>query len=67
MGLVNKQSFTGLYLGNLPSKDIRHEFSQFLSLKLIRNENTLSGTVVALPASAREYYAYPYYIKLRKE
>jgi len=66
-GLVNKNSFLGMYLGNLPSKDIRHEFSQFLSLKLIKKGNMLSGTVVALAASEREYYAYPYYIKLKKE
>ncbi len=67
MGLVNDNYFLGLYLGNLPSKDIRHEFSQFLSLKLVKKGNILSGTVVALPAAEREYYAYPYYIKLQKE
>ena len=67
MGLVNGNSFLGMYPGNLPSEDIRHEFSQFLSLKLIKKGNMLSGTVVALAASEREYYAYPYYIKLKKE
>ncbi|MCH2085463.1 MAG: beta-lactamase family protein [Saprospiraceae bacterium] len=67
MGLVNKNSFLGMYPGNLPSKNIRHQFSQFLSLKLIKKENILSGIVVSLPASEREYYAYPYYIKLKRE
>ncbi|MBW1294808.1 serine hydrolase domain-containing protein [Aquimarina litoralis] len=67
MGLVNKNSFLGMYPGDLPSEDIRHEFSQFLSLKLIKEGNILSGIVVALAASEREYYAYPYYIKFQKE
>lgn len=66
-GMVNKNSFIGMFPGDLPSKDIRHEFSQFMSLKLIKNGNVLSGTIVALAAADREYYAYPYYIKLIKE
>lgn len=66
-GMVNKNSFIGMFPGDLPSKDIRHEFSQFMSLKLIKSGNILSGTVVALAAADREYYAYPYYIRLIKE
>ncbi len=66
-GLVNKESFVGVYPGNLPSNDIRHEFSQFISLKLYKKDNILSGTVVALAAAEREYYAYPYYIRLEKK
>jgi len=66
-GLVNKNYFIGMYPGDLPSDDIRHEFSQFISLKLHKNDNVLSGTVVALAAAEREYYAYPYYIRLEKE
>ena len=66
-GLVNKNSFIGMFPGDLPSDDIRHEFSQFMSLKLFKNDNILSGTIVALAAADREYYAYPYYIRLEKQ
>lgn len=66
-GLVIKNSFIGMYPGELPSDDIRHEFSQFMSLKLYKNGNTLSGTIVALATADREYYAHPYYIKLERE
>lgn len=66
-GLVNKNSFIGMFSGDLPSNDIRHEFSQFLSLKLYKNGNALSGTIVAMAAAKREYYAYPYYICLKKQ
>lgn len=64
--MINEGSFIGTYLGNLPSKDIRHEFSQIMSLKLFKKNNSLSGTVVALAAADREYYAYPYYIEMKK-
>jgi CubicO group peptidase (beta-lactamase class C family) len=66
-GLVNKNSFIGVYPGDLPSDDIRHEFSQLISMKLHKNDDVLSGTIVALAAAEREYYAYPYYIRLEKE
>lgn len=63
-GLVYKNSFIGMFSGDLPSKDIQHKFSQFMSLKLYKCGNVLSGTIVAMAASEREYYAYPYYIRL---
>jgi CubicO group peptidase (beta-lactamase class C family) len=66
-GIVNKESFIGMFPGTLPSKDIRQEFSQIMSLKLYKTGKTLSGTIVALAAADREYYAYPYYIKLDKK
>ena len=66
-GLVKRNSFIGMFSGTLPSSDIRHEFSQFLSLKLFKNCNVLSGAVVAMAAADREYYAYPYYIRLEKK
>ena len=53
--------------GILPSNDLRREYSHFLSLKLLKNENKLTGTIVALAAANREYYAYPFYIKLEKQ
>ena len=36
-------------------------------LKLIRIKNKLKGTVVALPAAEREYYAYPFHVELVKQ
>ncbi|MDP3311789.1 serine hydrolase [Lutibacter sp.] len=66
-GLVNKNSFIGMFPGNLPSVDIRHELSQFMSLKLYKDANVLSGTIVAIAAANREYYAYPFYIKLERK
>ncbi|MTI32143.1 serine hydrolase domain-containing protein [Xanthovirga aplysinae] len=67
MGQVNENSFIGMFPGDLPSKDIRHEFSQFLSLKLYKIGDVLSGTVVAFAAAEREYYGYPYYIRLERK
>ncbi len=67
MGIVNDNSFIGMLPGNLPSARIQKEFSQFLSLKLYKNKDTLSGTIVALAAAEREYYAYPFAIKLKKQ
>lgn len=66
VGIVNRGSFIGMFPGTLPSKDIRKGFSHFMSLKLYKNGNTLSGAVVALAAANREYYAYPFYLKLSK-
>lgn len=66
-GLVNKNSFIGMFPGDLPSDDIRHELSQFMSLKLYKNANVLSGTIVAMAAADREYYAYPFYIRLERK
>ncbi|MBK6266192.1 beta-lactamase family protein [Marivirga sp. S37H4] len=66
-GMINKNSFIGMYPGNLPSEDIRQEMSQFMSLKLFKDNNNMTGTIVALAAADREYYAYPFYIKLEKQ
>ena len=66
-GLVNKNSFIGAFPGDLPSVDIRHEMSQFMSLKLYKNGNILSGSIVAMAAGDREHYAYPYYIRLERQ
>ncbi len=66
-GLINKESFIGIYPGNIAAQDIRNEYSHLMSLKLYKKGNTLKGTVVALPAAEREYYAYPFSIQLEKE
>ena len=56
-----------MFPGILPSKDIRREYSHFMSLKLLKNANILTGTIVAIAAADREYYAYPFYIKFEKQ
>jgi CubicO group peptidase (beta-lactamase class C family) len=66
-GIVNREFFIGTFPGTLPSKDIRREFSQILSLKLYKKGNVLSGAIVALAAANREYYAYPFRIRLEKK
>ena len=65
--IINENSFLGTLPGILPSSDLRREYSHFLSLKLLKNGNNLSGTVVAIAAAEREYYAHPFYIKLEKQ
>jgi CubicO group peptidase (beta-lactamase class C family) len=65
--IVNREFFVGMFPGNLPSKDIRREFSQIMSLKLFKSGDRLSGAIVALAAASREYYAYPFYIKLERK
>ena len=67
MGLTNQGSFIGLFLGELPSSAVRKEISHLLSLKLLKEGDQLRGTVVALGATAREYYAYPFAVELSKE
>ncbi|MFC2164852.1 serine hydrolase domain-containing protein [Acidobacteriota bacterium] len=59
--------FLGMFTGIFPAKDIRREFSHFMSLKLQKKGDRLSGTVVAMAAAEREYYAYPFYIELQKQ
>jgi hypothetical protein len=66
-GSVNKNSFVGLFPGDLPSDDIIHEFGQLMSLKLLKHGNTLSGAIVAFPATDKMIYGYPFYIRLEKQ
>jgi CubicO group peptidase (beta-lactamase class C family) len=65
--IVNREFFIGMFPGILPSKDIRREFSQIMSLKLFKRGDRLSGAIVALAAANREYYAYPFRISLKKK
>ena len=65
--LVNQNYFMGMFPGILPVKDIRREFSHFMSLKLLKDGGNLRGTVVAMAAAEREYYAYPFYVELQKQ
>ena len=65
--IVKQDYFLGMFPGILPAQDIRREFSHFMSLKLRKEGDTLSGTVVAMAAAEREYYTYPFYIELQKQ
>ncbi|MEM6893866.1 MAG: serine hydrolase domain-containing protein [Bacteroidota bacterium] len=67
MGIHYENYFLGTGIGNLPAKAIRKEFPHFLSLKLYRKGNQLTGTIVNLAAAQREYYALPYAISLKKQ
>ena len=67
MALTNDNSFIGLFLGELPNEKMRSEHSHLLSLKLLKSGNELNGTIVALAAAEREYYAYPFHVNLVKE
>lgn len=65
--MISKQnSSIGLILGTLPYEGLRKEYSHLLSLKLYKKDNELTGTIVALPAAEREYYAYPFHVELKK-
>lgn len=66
MALTSNNSFIGLFLGELPFNSLRNEFSHLLSVKLLKNQDKLSGTIVALAAANREYYAYPFHVDLSK-
>jgi CubicO group peptidase (beta-lactamase class C family) len=66
-GIINGTAFIGMLPGNLPSTQLRKEYSQILVLKLIREGSRLSGSVTALAAAQREYYAYPFYMELEKK
>lgn len=66
-GMINNNSFLGTTSGNLPSSDLRKEYNHLLSLKLIKQKDRLSGTITAMAAASREYYAYPYAIELYKK
>ena len=66
-GSINNNSFLGLFPGDLPSDDIRHEFGQLMSLKLLKHGNILSGAIVAFPATDKMIYGYPFYIRLEKQ
>ena len=65
--ITKQNSFIGLILGTLPYKKLRKEYSHLLSLKLYKHKDKLTGTIVALPAAMREYYAYPFHVELKKE
>lgn len=66
-GQVNKNSFVGAYLGDLPSDDIRHEHSQLMNVNLYKDGDVLSGFILAIPAAEKMYYSYPYYIRLERK
>lgn len=65
-GMVNQGYFLGTTTGMLPGTHLRKEFSHLLILKLLKKNKLLTGTITAMAAADREYYAYPYFINLKK-
>jgi len=64
--MVHQNYFSGTTTGILPAAHIRKEFSHLLILKLLKKDNVLSGTITAYAAATREYYAYPFFMDLKK-
>ncbi len=64
--MVNKNYFIGTTTGMLPATHLRKEFSHLLILKLLKKNNLLTGTITAMAAAGREYYAYPFFMNLKK-
>jgi len=65
-GMINAKYFIGTTTGILPANHLRREFGHLLIMKLLKRDNSLTGTITILAAAAREYYAYPFYIDLKK-
>lgn len=63
-GMLKQNYFLGTGMGELPASDNRKGRRHLLSFKLLRIGNQLKGTIVALAAADREYYAYPFYIEM---
>lgn len=65
--VINQHSFIGTGIGLLPASNLRKEYNHLLSIKLLRKEDVLTGTIMVLPTAEREYYVYPYHIVLKKQ
>jgi CubicO group peptidase (beta-lactamase class C family) len=65
-GMVNQNYFLGTTTGILPAGHLRKEFGHLLILKLLKKNNLLTGTITAMAAADREYYAYPFFLDLKK-
>jgi CubicO group peptidase (beta-lactamase class C family) len=64
--MVNQNYFIGTTTGILPATHLRKEFSHLLILKLLKKNNLLTGTITTMAAANREYYAYPFFMDLKK-
>jgi CubicO group peptidase (beta-lactamase class C family) len=65
-GMINQGYFLGTTTGMLPVTHLRKEFGHLLILKLLKKNNLLTGTITTMAAADREYYAYPFFVELRK-
>jgi CubicO group peptidase (beta-lactamase class C family) len=65
-GMVNQGYFVGTTTGILPAGNLRRQLSHLLILKLLRKNEFLSGFVTLMAAADREYYAYPFFVDLKK-
>lgn len=66
-GMINQNYFLGTTTGVLPVKHIRKQLSHLLILKLLKENRSLTGFATLMAAADREYYAYPFYVNLKKK
>ena len=66
-GMSNKDYFLGTTTGILPASHLRRELSHLLILKLLRRGKNLTGFATIMAAANREYYAYPFFVDLKKQ
>jgi CubicO group peptidase (beta-lactamase class C family) len=65
-GMVNSGYFLGTTTGILPVTHLRRQLSHLLILKLLKKNDSLTGFIAAMAAADREYYAYPFFVNLKK-
>jgi CubicO group peptidase (beta-lactamase class C family) len=66
-GMVNQSYFLGTTTGMLPAEHLRKELSHLLIIKLLKKNNFLTGFITIMAAADREYYAYPFFVDLKKK
>jgi CubicO group peptidase (beta-lactamase class C family) len=66
-GMVNQSYFLGTTTGMLPAEHLRRELSHLLIIKLLKRNNFLTGFITIMAAADREYYAYPFFVDLKKK
>lgn len=66
-GMVNQNYFLGTTSGTLPAEHLRKELSHLLIIKLLKENRSMTGFITLMAAAEREYYAYPFYINLKKK
>jgi hypothetical protein len=65
--MVNQSYFLGTTTGMLPAEHLRRELSHLLIIKLLKRNNFLTGFITIMAAADREYYAYPFFVDLKKK
>jgi CubicO group peptidase (beta-lactamase class C family) len=66
-GMVNRGYFLGTTTGILPVTHLRRQLSHLLILKLLKKNDSLTGFITTMAAADREYYAYPFFVDLKKK